>query len=95
MEPAENTEKRKAELSVLLSGHFLFFVNVFRSTKRILFTEIIAWPRPQPNRCADVCCDSLFDCNYLPCRSGITFIREGLLSEHDFPANPWRDDGIA
>nr|VFJ60915.1 MAG: hypothetical protein BECKDK2373C_GA0170839_108520 [Candidatus Kentron sp. DK] len=28
--------------------------------------------------------------NCLPCRSGIAFIREGLLSEHDFPANSWR-----
>nr|VFJ43806.1 MAG: hypothetical protein BECKDK2373B_GA0170837_100659 [Candidatus Kentron sp. DK] len=28
--------------------------------------ECVARPRPQPNRCADVCCGSLFDCNYLP-----------------------------
>nr|VFJ42535.1 MAG: hypothetical protein BECKDK2373C_GA0170839_100171 [Candidatus Kentron sp. DK] len=29
--------------------------------------ECLARPRPQPNRCADVCCGSLFDCNCLPC----------------------------
>ena len=33
---------------------------------RSFIKTVLAWPRPQLNRRADVCCGSLFDCNCLP-----------------------------
>ena len=69
--------------------------NVSGTPKKICDGELYAKVGSPPPNCVENFLEMLIYCNYLPCRSGIAFIREGLLLEHDFSANPWRDEGIA